>query len=144
MMTEASSDIIGRLGKDPEMLSTRNGVRFAKLSVATDHKDSDGRKVTDWWSVTVWKPHDYITELKKGDGIIAKCRMEWDNYEDKDGKKQRALRLSALRVLVLDGGRRGESSGHRGEDGGGRRAAPGPPPPENGYYGTDTDEELPF
>jgi len=50
--------IIGRVGKDPEERSTKNGSNYVFFPVAVDRwwksRDGESRKETDWFNVEVW------------------------------------------------------------------------------------------
>lgn len=70
--------IIGRLGKDPELKISSSGKSYCTLNIASIEKrktkDSD---VTDWVYILVW---DKLAEnvckyLQKGSRIYAECRI---------------------------------------------------------------------
>jgi single-strand DNA-binding protein len=50
--------IIGRLGKDPEKRTTRNGTAYTVFSVAVDRRwkgrDGSPKNETDWFNVEAW------------------------------------------------------------------------------------------
>ncbi len=49
--------LFGRVGQTPELLTTKTGAPYTRISLATHRtwKDGDSRKeVTDWHSVMVW------------------------------------------------------------------------------------------
>lgn len=62
----------GRLGKDAEVLPTKNGDKFVRFSVA-NNSFSNGQEKTDWFDIVSFDP--YIVEkksqyLKKGTYVI--------------------------------------------------------------------------
>ncbi len=83
--------LIGRLGKDVEMKNFDNGKKLAKVSLATSeiYKDTDGKKVenTQWHNLTFWgkNAENAGNILQKGSEIAVDGRLNYSNYEDKDG-----------------------------------------------------------
>jgi single-strand DNA-binding protein len=58
-MTDNYVKLIGVLGRDPDIKDTRNGNRFASMSIATKEKwkDKSGewKESTSWHNVVIWK-----------------------------------------------------------------------------------------
>ena len=83
--------LIGNLGRDPEVKSFDNGKVLAKISVATNesYKNANGETVTEtqWHQVIAWgKTAEYMGKyLKKGHEVIVKGKLNYRNYQDKDG-----------------------------------------------------------
>ena len=83
--------LIGRLGKDIEMKTLSGGKKLAKASLATSeiYKDAEGNKVenTQWHNLTFWgkTAENAGNILKKGSEIAVDGRLNYSNYEDKDG-----------------------------------------------------------
>ena len=100
-------NIIGNLGKDPEMKYTPSGTANTKFSVATTRRwtDSDGEKQekTTWFNVECWKglAENCNTYLKKGSKVFVHGAMECDQYE-KDGNTVYYWKLNAREVEFLD------------------------------------------
>jgi single-strand DNA-binding protein len=99
-------EIIGNLGKDPEMRYTPNGKPVATFSVAVNKtvtgKDGQPEKVTDWFNVKVW---DKLAEtcnqyLSKGKSVFVVGTLHINNYE-KDGQKRLFVEINADRVIFL-------------------------------------------
>ena len=82
--------IIGNLGKDPEIKVTNGGKTVARLSVAVNRKytDSQGeeRQQTEWVNVVAWGKLAEAAgnELQKGDYIYAEGRYSTRSYEKND------------------------------------------------------------
>jgi single-strand DNA-binding protein len=83
--------LIGRLGKDPELLTVKNGQKLAKVSLATSdfYKDESGELVqnTQWhnciaWGKTAELMHSF---LKKGKEVAFSGKLTYQTYEDKEG-----------------------------------------------------------
>lgn len=83
--------LIGYLGKDPELLTVRNGQKLAKVSLATSdyYKDESGEKVqnTQWHTCIGWgKTAELMhTLLRKGKEIALSGKLTYQTYEDKEG-----------------------------------------------------------
>jgi hypothetical protein len=45
--------LIGRLGKDAELVDSKSGKQYMKFSLATNRKKG-GEEVTEWHNITVW------------------------------------------------------------------------------------------
>jgi len=99
--------IIGRLGRDPEEKSTRNGSRFAVFSVAVDrnwkNRDGEARKETDWFNVEAWgKLGDICLKyLGKGRLVFLEGRLRTDRYEH-EGETRYFTKVIANRMQMLD------------------------------------------
>ena len=61
--------LIGRLGKDPEVKAIPSGVKLANFSIATDesYKDKDGTKheKTEWHNIVAWRGLAEVIEKYK-------------------------------------------------------------------------------
>ena len=84
-------EIIGRVGKDPEVKHTQTAIKVVNLSVAVSEswKDAQGQKQerTEWVPVVVFTKSEYIERYcHKGDLVYVCGKMQTRNYE-KDGRK---------------------------------------------------------
>ena len=102
-----SVKLIGRLGKDPEIIHFDNGNSKAVLSIATDdsYKNKDGEKVekTDWHKVTAFGANVEIIEkyIKKGKEVCIEGKLSYNVWEDKDGKKHYYTDIIVNDLLML-------------------------------------------
>jgi len=84
--------LIGNLGKDPEIRTTKNGKEIANFSLATSesYKDANGEKQvkTQWHRVSVFGGLVNIVKnyVHKGTKLYLEGSMEYGEYE-KDGHK---------------------------------------------------------
>lgn len=82
--------IMGNLGKDPEIKVTNGGKTVARLSVAVNRKytDSQGeeKQYTEWVNVVAWGKLAEAAgnELQKGDYVYAEGRYSTRSYEKND------------------------------------------------------------
>ena len=80
--------LIGYLGKDPDVRETNGGQVVANFSVAMDesYKNKDGEKVekTEWANIVIWGPLADIAEkyLHKGDRVYLEGKLQTRKYED--------------------------------------------------------------
>jgi single-strand DNA-binding protein len=99
--------IIGRLGKDPEKRTTRNGTSYTVFPVAVDRKwksrEGELKKETDWFNVEAWGRLGEICEsyLSKGRLVFVEGRLRTDRY-DHDGETRYFTKVIASHMQMLD------------------------------------------
>ena len=99
--------LIGNLGKDPEVKQLESGKTLAKFSLATseNYKNADGEKVTDtqWHNLVAWGKTAQIAEkyLKKGNKIAIEGKLINRSYEDKEGIKRYVTEILVNEFLML-------------------------------------------
>lgn len=113
--------IIGNVGKDPEIRAMQSGDKVANVTVATSEKWTDkasGEKKerTEWHRVTVWNQGIVgVIEkyLKKGDKVYFEGQLETRKYTDSAGVEKYTTEV-VLRPyrgeMVLLGGNSAQSS----------------------------------
>ena len=84
--------LIGNLGRDPEVRSTQGGKKVVTLSIATGEswKDASGNKVerTEWHRVVIWNEGlGDIAEkyLVKGAKVYVEGKLTTRKWQDQDG-----------------------------------------------------------
>jgi single-strand DNA-binding protein len=137
--------IIGRLGKDPEVVNTKSGKTVAKFSVATEHGYGD-KKQTSWVDIVCWEKTAEAVEkyVKKGSLVAAVGRIQTRSYDDRDGNKKYATEVVAFEVKFLESSNRedsGRSSGNRTQSSGDRQKSSGRQ--ESSRFEAD-DDDIPF
>lgn len=118
--------LIGNLGNDPEVRSTSGGNRVATFSLATSRSwnDASGSKQekTEWHRCVVWNTKssqlaDIVERyVKKGDKLYVEGRIEYRQWQDKDGQTRYSTEIN-VRELIMLGGPRGGAGGGDGVDG---------------------------
>jgi len=159
--------LIGNLGNDPEVRSTTGGNRVATFSLATSRSwnDASGAKQekTEWHRCVVWNTKssqlaDIVEKyVKKGDKLYVEGRIEYRQWQDKDGQTRYSTEINVRELIMLGGG-----SGGGGRSGGefdseaangvrGRAASPAKAKTAGGddfedFPGAlaDEDDDLPF
>jgi single stranded DNA-binding protein len=106
--------LIGRMGKDPEIRYTASGQAVANFSIATDEsytKDGEKVKKTEWHNVVVWgKAVENFVQpyLHKGDLVYIDGKLQTRSWEDKDGNKKYTTEINVTDIKGLvtgDGGK---------------------------------------
>lgn len=94
--------IMGHLGKDPELRTSKDGKNFSKFTVATTSGFGD-RKKTTWWNVTVFGRQSDVCQqyLRKGSIVHLDGNLDIDEYDGKDGKHHVSVNLLANSVTLL-------------------------------------------
>ncbi|MEL6864854.1 MAG: single-stranded DNA-binding protein [Bacteroidota bacterium] len=91
MNLKNSVQLIGHLGKDPEVRRLDSGAVVANLTIATSYtyKNGKGEKVTEtqWHRLVAWNKTAEIMEkvLRKGHEIAVQGKLTHNTYEDKEG-----------------------------------------------------------
>lgn len=104
--------LIGNLGKDPEMRYTQNGnaVTTFSMAVSRSYSVEGGRKEeTEWFTVVTWNKLAELVgqHLVKGRRIYAEGRLQTRSWEGNDGAKHYRTEVVAERILFLDSGAKG-------------------------------------
>lgn len=107
-MTLNRITLIGRLGSDPQLASTRTGTPVAKFSMATDHVFTNGngdqKRQTTWFQVVAWAKtgENVAKHLTKGSRAYVEGRMASRDWHDREDKKRTSWEVVADRVIFLD------------------------------------------
>lgn len=135
--------LIGNLGADAELKYTNSGQPVASMRLATSEKwqgkDGQQQERTDWHSLTLWgkRAEALAKYLTKGSRIAVQGRIQYREYEGRDGNKRWSTDIIVDDVELL-GGRDG---GQRDND---QRFAP----PANDWGSSsgagDFAEDVPF
>lgn len=88
-----SVNLIGRLGKDPEVKTFGDKKKAAFTIATTDtYKNQKGEKVEDtqWHNIVIWGKLAEVAEkyLKKGQEIVLQGKLVHRNYETDKGEKR--------------------------------------------------------
>jgi single-strand DNA-binding protein len=113
--------LAGNLTRDPELRFTQNGVPVCGFGIAVNRVRSKNEEV-DFFDVTAWRElgETIANYKKKGDPILVEGKLQYRQYEAKDGSKRSAVDVVADNVQFL--GRAGDGDGSPSGGGGGGRA----------------------
>lgn len=102
-------EVIGNLGRDPEMSYTPSGKQVTKFSLAVNNRrpGAEGeRKPEDtlWLNVTAWErlAETCSRFLHKGSRVYATGRLQVREYTRQDGSKGTAVELILSDMQMLD------------------------------------------
>lgn len=99
--------LIGRLGAQPEYVTTEKGKTLARFSIAVNngYKDKSGNWVDDtqWHNINAWgKTADLVKKLlSKGQEIVVEGKLVNSTYESKNGEKRYSTNIEMSEFLVL-------------------------------------------
>jgi len=99
--------LIGNLGKDPEIINLESGKTLAKFAIATNesYKNANGEKITDtqWHNVVAWGRTATIAEkfLMKGKEVAIEGKLTSRSYETKEGEKRYITEVVCNELLML-------------------------------------------
>jgi len=100
--------LIGNLGRDPEIRVTASGTRVASLSVATSREWTDRsgerQEKTEWHRVSCWDKLADVCErfLQKGDRVYIEGSVEYRQVEQ-DGQVRYFTDIRAREMIMLGG-----------------------------------------
>lgn len=146
MLNEAQ--IIGNLGRDPDIRSFASGDRVANLAVATserwkDKASGEMKEKTQWHNVVIFGPLVDVVEkyLTKGSKVYLKGQLETRKWQDQSGQDRYTTEIVVRgfggRMLMLDG-KPGGGGGQSQQGGGGQYGGQAAPPVN------DLDDSIPF
>ena len=100
--------LIGNLGRDPELRAFPNGGSVANVSLATtgrwkDRQTGEAREATEWHNIVF---HDRLAEiaeqyLHKGSPVYVKGQLRTRKWQDKDGQDRYTTEIHVDEMLML-------------------------------------------
>lgn len=115
--------IIGHLGKDPEMRYTPSGKAVTTFSVAVSRSwnspDGERHNETEWFNVVAWGPLAETCKnfLSKGKHVYIEGRLQtrsWDDKE-KEGVKHTRVEVVANEMIMLGDRRDSNHQSHESD-----------------------------
>ncbi len=108
--------LIGRLGKDPEMKYTSSGDPMVNFTLATSEygRDREGNRQdrTEWHNISVFGKMAEVCNsyIRKGSLVYLEGAIQTRKYQDKNGNDRYITSINARTVQFLD--KKGENSGY--------------------------------
>ncbi len=101
-----SVQLIGRLGKDPEVkMFNKNKKATFSMATTDSYKNQKGERVEDtqWHNVVIWGALADVAEkfLKKGQEVAIEGKLVHRNYETDKGEKKFITEINANDLLML-------------------------------------------
>ncbi len=144
--------VSGNLTRDPELRSTPGGTSVCSLRIAVNsrRKDESGQWVDkpNYFDVTVWgaQGENCAQYLAKGRPVAVDGRLDWREWEAKDGSKRQSVDIIADSVQFL-----GSRDAPQGSQGNGAGAVESDLPADTSDFqqagvtsGGGSDDEIPF
>jgi single-strand DNA-binding protein len=133
--------ITGNLTRDPELRSTPSGTSVCKLRVAVNsrRKNTHDEWVDkpNYFDVTVWgaQGENCANYLSKGRPVAVEGRLDWREWEAKDGSTRQTVGIIANSVQFLGAG---------GNDNGGSPPSSDAPSDTSDFRGAAADDDIRF
>ncbi|MCX7908958.1 MAG: single-stranded DNA-binding protein [Ignavibacteria bacterium] len=115
------AQLIGNVGKDPELRKTPQGNSVCTLRVATTEfyrgKNGERREITDWHSVVLWDrlAEIAVQKIKKSDKIYVEGKLRTRTFE-KDGVRKAVTEIIAQNIIILSRKQQRTESGNQSDD----------------------------
>ena len=98
--------IVGRLGRDPEVMQGKNGTRWCTLSVATNRSRREGEgwvEATDWHDVRVFGDAVARCErrLRTGSVVAVDGQLHYEPWTDDYHQRRRQPRIVTSRIQFV-------------------------------------------
>ena len=131
--------IIGHLGREPEMRYTPAGKPVTTFTVAVSRSwktvDGERRDETEWFNVVAWGNLAEICKqyLVKGQQVYIEGRLQTRKWDDKEGVKHTSVEVVANEMMMLGERRDHNNQSHASS--------------ESGAHDTDSlpqEDEFPF
>jgi single-strand DNA-binding protein len=147
--------ITGNLTKDPELRHTGGGTAVCELRVAVNSRRKSGQTgewedKPNYFDVVVWgaQGENCANYLSKGRPVAVEGRLDWSEWEAKDGSgKRQKVQIVANSVQFL-GSRDGAGGGGNGNGGGGFAPSSDVPADASDFAGAaaggGSDDDIPF
>lgn len=146
--------LIGRLGTEPDLRLTQQGVPITtfRMAISRQWRDSEGhqRDETEWFTVVSWSRLAEICRdyLQKGSRVYVEGRLQNRSWDDPaSGEKRFRTEVVASDMIILEGRTAGRNDEERTPGGPAIGARLLGRPKNAGGTGDDggfSDEDIPF
>lgn len=102
-------ELIGNLGRDPEIRFTTNGTAVASLALATSeklkNKNGEWEERTEWHNIILYgRTAEVAGEyLTKGKSVYLEGKLKTRKWQDKTGKDRYTTEVVGEKMLMLGG-----------------------------------------
>jgi single-strand DNA-binding protein len=143
------AQLIGRLGRDPEVRYTQDGTCIANLAIATsesykDKNTGERKETTEWHRVVLFGRLGEIAGeyLKKGSLVYLEGRLRTRKWQNKDGQDQYTTEIVGSEMKML--GSRSDSKEAVQSVSSGRNGGGGFTPMPTDEGSDFEDDDIPF
>jgi len=146
-------NLIGYLGRDPELKYIQSGNAVCNFNLAITEKynsESKGKvETTTWIRVVVWNKlaENCNTFLKKGSLVYVNGKIRSNNYDTKDGKTDKDIKVYAYEIVANNVQFLDRNGNSRQEDGEPEKQSSKNELPVEDFSKTDdfsADDDIPF
>lgn len=111
-MSFSQIQVLGNVGRDPEMNYTPDGTAVTKFSVAVSKKVRE-QEVTTWYNCTAWRnlAEMLSKHLGKGQMVFVQGDLNVRQYTTKDGRSGTALEITVDKFQFAGGAKKEAASG---------------------------------
>lgn len=105
------AQLIGYLGKDPEIFACSSGEAVARLRLATHTRIKEPPPGTEhpyrttWHTVKIWgkqRVERLVGDYIKGSHVLVEGRLQYHSYVNKQGQTRFVAEINADRLVNLD------------------------------------------
>ena len=136
--------LVGNLTKDPELVTTNNGISLCRFTLAVQRRftSGDGEREADFINIVVWRAQadNCYKYLKKGSKAGVVGTLQTRAYDGNDGTRKYATEVVAEEVEFLAS--KGATNGEEAENTSGSKST-GKSDDVNKFEPID-DDNLPF
>ena len=100
--------LVGNVGADPEIRTLDNGIKCARIRVATTERiyykeKNETKELTEWHNITLWRGLAEVVDkyIRKGSQVYIEGKLRTREYE-KNGTKCYATEIAAEELKMLD------------------------------------------
>ncbi len=140
------AQIIGHLGRDPEVRTTQGGDTIANFSVATterwrDRASGEQREATEWHRITAYQKLAEVCGkfLRKGSKVFVQGKLVTRKWTDRDGVERYITEIRAQDMKMLDG-KPDQPPGDQQQ----QQQQSSDKPASGQGWGDDLNDEIPF
>ena len=101
-MGMAQIQLIGNVGKDPEMSYTPQGAALTKFSLAVTKKQGD-KEVTTWYNCVAWRTlaETLNSHVKKGQQLFVQGDLSPREYTTRDNQQRTSLDVTVEKFQFI-------------------------------------------
>ena len=117
MSSKNQVNLIGRLGKDPELKEFSNGGKVCNVTIATserwtDKNSGEQREETEWHNLVFnGKLAELAAQyLKKGDAVSVTGKIKTRSWAGDDGQTRYRTEIACYELQFLSNGRNNEAA----------------------------------
>lgn len=105
--------LVGNLGREPELKTTSKGTNFVRVSLAHNPPTAKNGTVppTQWYNLVIWgKTAESCAVLKKGQRVLVNGELKVSTYKDASGVDKRSTEIYVNTILSIQKSAAGSSA----------------------------------